>query len=96
MRSARPAPHWILELSPQAKPWIEPLMGWTSSCDVEQHVRLGFRSKEAAQRYALRHGLTLDIEPQAPRTSVPGFARMPAARAAAAQASAGPAIDKER
>jgi hypothetical protein len=77
-QSANPSPRWVLELEPQSKPWMEPLMGWTASADVDQQVRLTFPSKESALRYALRHGLSLDVEASPPRVPAPAFARQPA------------------
>ena len=74
-QSADPRRGWVLEFEPKAKPWIEPLMGWTASADVDQQVRLTFPTKESALRYALRHGLSLDIEAGHPRALVPAFAR---------------------
>jgi hypothetical protein len=68
----------VLEFEPRAKPWIEPLMGWTASADVDQQVRLEFPTKESALRYALRHGLSLDVEASPQRAPVPAFARQPA------------------
>ena len=36
---------------------IDPLMGWTSSGDTQQQVRLRFETKEEAIAYAERNGL---------------------------------------
>lgn len=77
-QSAGPRTGWVLEFEPQAKPWIEPLMGWTASADTDQQLRLAFRSKESALRYALRHGLSLDVEASPQRAPVPAFTRRPA------------------
>ena len=36
---------------------VDPLMGWTSSTDMNGQVRLNFDSKEEAVEYAERHGI---------------------------------------
>jgi hypothetical protein len=69
----------VLELEARARPWIEPLMGWTASRDPDRQVRLVFPSKDSALRYALRHGLSLDVEAGHTRVPPPGVA--PAAAA---------------
>jgi hypothetical protein len=48
---------WILDFEPGAKRTRDPLMGWTSSADTRQQVRMRFESKEAAIAYCDRHGL---------------------------------------
>ena len=47
---------WLLEFEPDRPREIEPLMGWTSSSDTRQQVRLRFDSKEEAIAYAERAG----------------------------------------
>src|SRR3990170_296944 len=49
--------HWVLEFEPEAARGIEPLMGWTSSGDMRQQLRLNFDTKEEAVAYAERNGL---------------------------------------
>ena len=48
---------WLLEFEPEAPREIEPLMGWTSSSDMRQQVRLWFESKDEAIAYAERKGI---------------------------------------
>ena len=48
---------WILEFEPEAPREVEPLMGWTSSGDMNAQVRLAFPTKEDAIAYAKRNGL---------------------------------------
>ena len=48
---------WVLEFSPSSARAVDPLMGWTSSSDMDSQVRLGFDSLEAAQDYARDHGI---------------------------------------
>ena len=45
---------WMLEFNPEEARKIDPLMGWTSSGDMNSQVRLMFESKEAAVDYARR------------------------------------------
>ena len=52
---------WVLEYAPDAPREIDPLMGWTSSGDMDSQVRLRFDSREAAIAYAEKHGLSYDV-----------------------------------
>lgn len=58
---------WLLTFEPEAAREIDPLMGWTSSRDMNQQVRLWFDTQEEAVAYAERHGLAYTVEP--PRTA---------------------------
>ena len=53
---------WILEHEPTAAREIDPLMGWTSSSDTRQQVKLRFDTKEDAVAYAERNGLPYTVE----------------------------------
>lgn len=48
---------WVLEFMPEAARSIDPLMGWTSSSDMNSQVKLRFDTLEAAQDYAKEHGI---------------------------------------
>ncbi len=50
---------WIIEFEPAAGRQIDPLMGWTSSSDMQAQVRLRFDSRKAAEDYAREKGITL-------------------------------------
>ncbi|HET9715209.1 MAG TPA: ETC complex I subunit [Pseudolabrys sp.] len=52
---------WVLDFEPAAPRRIEPLMGWTSSGDMHQQVRLRFNSKEEAVAYCERHGIPYQV-----------------------------------
>jgi hypothetical protein len=57
--------HWLLEFEPEKPKSIEPLMGYTSSGDMRQQVRLSFDTREEAIAYAMREGLAYQlIEPK--------------------------------
>ncbi len=59
---------WLLEFMPSEAREIEPLMGWTSSGDMNSQVRLKFATKEEAVAYAERNGLAYRIEDPKPTT----------------------------
>ena len=64
--------NWVLEYEPESPRRVEPLMGWTSSGDMSQQVRLFFDTKEEAIAYAVREGLAYRVEEPkkvAPRTA---------------------------
>jgi hypothetical protein len=52
---------WVLEYEPEEPRIIEPLMGWTSSGDMKQQLRLRFESKEEATAYCERHGVAYQV-----------------------------------
>jgi hypothetical protein len=56
---------WVLDFDPEEPRQVEPLMGWTSSGDMRQQVRLQFDSKEEAIAYCRRAGINYRVsEPQ--------------------------------
>jgi hypothetical protein len=52
---------WVLDYEPEEPRVVEPLMGWTSSGDMKQEVRLRFASKEEAIAYCERHGIPYQL-----------------------------------
>ena len=52
---------WVLEYVPEKPREIEPLMGWTSSADMNQQVRLRFETKEEAVAYCERQGIPYQV-----------------------------------
>ena len=52
---------WVLDYEPEQPRTVEPLMGWTSSTDMKQQVRLHFDSKEEAIAYCERHGIAYQL-----------------------------------
>jgi NADH dehydrogenase len=54
---------WVLEHEPEAARGIDPLMGWTSSGDMETQVRLRFPTREAAEAYAAERGIEYVVTP---------------------------------
>ena len=58
---------WVLDYEPEQPRQIEPLMGWTSSGDMRQQVRLQFDTVEEAIAYCERHGIPFQLsEPKLP------------------------------
>ena len=53
---------WILVFEQDKPREIEPLMGWTSSGDTQQQVKLSFDTKEEAIAYAEREGIAYRVE----------------------------------
>jgi hypothetical protein len=57
---------WVLDFEPQVPREIDPLMGWTSSRDMQSQLLLTFDTKDEAVAYAERHGIAYTVsEPQA-------------------------------
>jgi len=52
---------WMLDFEPEKPRTIEPLMGWTSSTDMKQEVRLQFDTKEEAIAYCERAGIPYQV-----------------------------------
>ena len=62
---------WVLEYETQTPRRPEPLMGWVSSGDTLNQVRLRFDSKAAAVSFAEEKGWTYDLEEPHKRKVVP-------------------------
>ncbi len=54
---------WVLVHEAVAPRSIDPLMGYTSSTDMEQQVRLSFPTLEEAEAYAQRNGIAYSVQP---------------------------------
>jgi hypothetical protein len=52
---------WVLDFEPEQPREVEPLMGWTSSSDMRQELRLRFPSKEEAVAYCERNGIAYQV-----------------------------------
>ena len=52
---------WVLDFELEAPRHVEPLMGWTSSGDMRQQLRLRFESKEEAIAYCERCGIPYQV-----------------------------------
>jgi hypothetical protein len=60
---------WVLRYDPEKPRSIDPLMGWTSSSDMNAQIKLTFDSKDEAIAYAQRNGLAYRIEEPKPATA---------------------------
>lgn len=62
---------WVLEFAPASAREVDPLMGWTSSSDMQSQVRLNFPTKDAALEYAREHGIdALVFEPKTRKPNI--------------------------
>jgi hypothetical protein len=52
---------WVLDYEPDRPQEVEPLMGWTSSSDMNSQVRLRFATKEEAIAYCEREGIPYQL-----------------------------------
>ena len=57
---------WVLEFDPASARTVEPLMGWTSSHDMNAQVRLNFATSEEAIAYATKKGIDFRVEQPKP------------------------------
>ena len=57
---------WVLDFEPEAPRQVEPLMGWTSSGDMRQQLRLHFDNQEAAIVYCERRGIPYEVTDTVP------------------------------
>jgi hypothetical protein len=54
--------HWVLDFAPASAREVDPLMGWTSSDDMDSQVRLRFDTREAAEAYAQQRGIDYIVQ----------------------------------
>src|SRR5262245_2281756 len=52
---------WTLDYEPDKPSEVEPLMGWTSSSDMNRQVSLRFDTKEEAVAYCERNGIPYQV-----------------------------------
>ncbi|MEZ2130622.1 MULTISPECIES: ETC complex I subunit [unclassified Sinorhizobium] len=58
MQSGKAKTHlWVLEFDQEIPRKIDPIMGYTSSADTRQQVKLTFETQEQAEAYAQRNGI---------------------------------------
>ncbi len=61
---------WVLEFEPASARRLDPLMGWSSSSDMEGQVRLAFETAEEAVAYAQAHGIAFQVSREKPRRHI--------------------------
>jgi hypothetical protein len=52
---------WVVDFDQEEPRQVEPLMGWTSSGDMRQELRLRFETKEEAVAYCERQGIAYQL-----------------------------------
>ncbi len=62
--------NWLLEYDQLKARGHDPVMGWTSSADTRQQLRLTFDSREDAIAYAERNGISYRVMEPARRRRV--------------------------
>ncbi len=66
---------WVLDFERSTPQVVEPLMGWTSSADTRQQVRLRFDTKEEAVAYCEHHGIPyIASDPKQPKRRLIAYA----------------------
>ena len=55
---------WALDYEPEEPRVVESLMGWTSSGDMKQQLRLRFDSADEAIAYCERQGIPYQVFPE--------------------------------
>lgn len=61
---------WVLEYALDSTRSVDPLMGWTSSGDMNSQVKLSFSSQDEAVAYAQKHGIAFQVEQPQKRKQV--------------------------
>ncbi|NLS16089.1 ETC complex I subunit [Rhizobium sp. P40RR-XXII] len=59
---------WVLEFDQETPRKIDPIMGYTSSADTRQQLKLTFDTQEQAEAYAQRNGI--DYRVIAPKDAI--------------------------
>jgi hypothetical protein len=57
---------WVIDFEPEEARQVEPLMGWTSSGDMRQELRLRFDTKEEAITYCEKRGIAFQVSEDKP------------------------------
>lgn len=66
---------WLLEFEPASARKPDPLMGWTTSSDMNGQIRLTFETRDEAVAYAQRHEISFQLfEPKAPKKIIKAYA----------------------
>jgi len=58
---------WILQFTPAEAKRPDPLMGWAGSGDTQQQVQLKFPTRDAAQAYAEKCGISARVHATPPK-----------------------------
>jgi len=64
MQSGKAKTHkWVLEFDQASPRKIDPVMGYTSSGDMRQQIKMSFETQEQAEAYANKHGIDYRVIP---------------------------------
>ena len=67
--------NWVLEFEPATARRVDPLMGWTSSSDMDGQVQLAFETQDEAVAHAQANGIPFQvIEPQERKKIIKAYA----------------------
>ena len=61
---------WLLEFEPASARVQDPLMGWSSSSDMNGQVRMAFETEQEAVAYCKANGIEFQLAPEKPRHHV--------------------------
>ena len=61
---------WVLECEPASARRPDPLMGWSSSSDMNGQIKLSFETPEEAVAYCQAHGIAFQLAAEKPRHHV--------------------------
>ena len=61
---------WVLVFEPSSARYPDPLMGWTTTTDMNGEVRLSFETEEDAVAYAQKHGIAFQVTETAARRRI--------------------------
>ena len=61
---------WVLEFEPASGRLPDPLMGWSSSNDMNGQVRMAFETEHEAVAYCQAHGIAFKVASDKPRRHV--------------------------
>ncbi len=69
------AKSWVLDFEQASPKAVEPLMGWTSSSDTRQQVRLRFHTKDEAIAFCENNGIAYRVfDPNPPKRRIMAYA----------------------
>ena len=61
---------WVLEFESASARVPDPLMGWSSSSDMNGQIRMSFETEQEAVAYCNAHGIAFQVTPAKPRHHV--------------------------
>ena len=61
-QSGRTKTEWALEFEQKYRREVEALMGWTATRDMDRELRLRFPTRESAEAFARRKGISFTVD----------------------------------